>query len=329
MNNEIWVLAECAGDAVRKDSLEAVGLGKTFKMATVALLIGAGTAPAREAVIAQGVGELRVIDAPELAAFDAARFAGLVGEAASAGVPAMTLAAQSPNGIALGPRLAALWDCAFVPNIVSVSPAEPSGCRAVQAAYGGKVHVARQLAAGKPVVLGTLPGSIGVGPDVKRPAGGTTLLEATEMPPACTRVVGFKKADPREVGLDEADAIVAGGRGYGSEEGLSTLWRLADALGAAPAGSKPLFDNGWIPRTRFVGQSSGRKLAPGLFVAAGVSGSNYFLGGMKDARTIVAINKDKGAPLMKAADLAVVGDVADVVPALAEALERRRNKEVG
>ena len=107
------------------------------------------------------------------------------------------------------------------------------------------------------------------------------------------------------------------------------LEEAAGALGAAVGGSKPAVDRGWIVPRRLIGQSSGRRLAPKLFIAVGVSGSSHFTEGMKGSDSIVVINKDKGAPLMSLADLAVVGDLHEILPALTTHLALRQSAPQG
>ena len=123
------------------------------------------------------------------------------------------------------------------------------------------------------------------------------------------------QADPSEIGLDEAMVIVTGGRGMGSAENFKLLYQLAELLGGTVAGSLGAVDEGWISRNRLVGQT-GATVKPKLYIACGISGSIYHLMGMRDSKTIVAINKDRFAPIFKYADLGLVGDVLTLLPAI-------------
>lgn len=124
----------------------------------------------------------------------------------------------------------------------------------------------------------------------------------------------------QEVDLAAADRIVAVGRGIKEQEQLALVSRLASALGAEVAASRPVCDAGWLPMDRQVG-SSGQTVAPALYLALGISGAIQHIVGMKGSRTIVAINKDADAPIFEVADYGIVGDLFDVVPALIAALE--------
>lgn len=125
------------------------------------------------------------------------------------------------------------------------------------------------------------------------------------------------------VDLGQAERIVAVGRGIKSQENIALAERLARAMGAELAASRPICDNGWLPMERQIG-SSGQTVAPKLYVALGISGAIQHLVGMKGARTIVAINKDPDAPIFEVADYGIVGDLFDIVPALAAELEKSK-----
>jgi electron transfer flavoprotein alpha subunit len=130
----------------------------------------------------------------------------------------------------------------------------------------------------------------------------------------------FKEAK-QAVDLGQAERIVAVGRGIKSQENIAIAERLANAIGAEIAASRPICDSGWLPMDRQIG-SSGQTVAPKLYVALGISGAIQHLVGMKGARTIVAINKDADAPIFEVADYGIVGDLFEIVPALVAELER-------
>ena len=130
----------------------------------------------------------------------------------------------------------------------------------------------------------------------------------------------FKEAK-QAVDLGQAERIVAVGRGIKSQENIAIAERLAKAMGAEIAASRPICDSGWLPMDRQIG-SSGQTVAPKLYVALGISGAIQHLVGMKGARTIVAINKDADAPIFEVADYGIVGDLFEIVPALVSELEK-------
>jgi electron transfer flavoprotein alpha subunit len=128
----------------------------------------------------------------------------------------------------------------------------------------------------------------------------------------------------RAVDLTQAPIIVSVGRGIQEQSNIPVVEKLAEALGAELAASRPICDAGWLPMERQVG-SSGQTVTPKLYVAVGISGAIQHLVGMKGSKTIVAINKDPHAPIFEAADYGIVGDLFEVVPALIEALAKSKN----
>ena len=160
------------------------------------------------------------------------------------------------------------------------------------------------------------------------PHGGEAPVEdvAAEIPAHAQAARMLEQADAQSEGpkLEEADVIVAGGRGLGAAEGFELCERVAAALGGAVAATRAVVDAGWYPYAAQVGQT-GKTVAPKLYIAAGISGAIQHKVGMQGSGTIVAVNKDRHAPIFELADLGVVGDVNEVLPRLAELLEARRN----
>jgi electron transfer flavoprotein alpha subunit len=125
---------------------------------------------------------------------------------------------------------------------------------------------------------------------------------------------------PREMDLISADVIVAGGRGVAGPDGFALLERLAQRLGGALAASRAAVDAGWVPSHRQVGLS-GKTVAPRLYIACGVSGATHHVVGMKDSKSVIAINNDRSAPIFRMADVAILGDVAQVIPQVLQKLD--------
>jgi electron transfer flavoprotein alpha subunit len=131
---------------------------------------------------------------------------------------------------------------------------------------------------------------------------------------------------PCEMDLISADVIVAGGRGVGGPDGFAILERLAQKLGGALAASRAAVDAGWVPTHRQIGLS-GKTVTPRLYIACGISGATHHVVGMKDAKSVIAINSDRSAPIFKIADVAILGDIHQVIPRLLEKLEEAGARE--
>ena len=146
---------------------------------------------------------------------------------------------------------------------------------------------------------------------------------APQLTPSRLRPLELFREAARAVDLTAAEIIVSVGRGIKEADNIPVVQKLADALGAELAASRPICDSGWLPMERQVG-SSGQTVAPKMYLAVGISGAIQHLVGMKGSKTIVAINKDANAPIFEVADYGIVGDLFQVVPALVEEIQRAK-----
>ncbi|MEA2284667.1 MAG: electron transfer flavoprotein alpha subunit [Solirubrobacteraceae bacterium] len=146
-----------------------------------------------------------------------------------------------------------------------------------------------------------------------------------ELSPWSTRATMVTRGEQRgaDVNIEDADVLVAGGRGLGKKEGFEALQELASALGGAVAATRAVVDAGWYPYAAQIGQT-GKTVAPKLYLAAGISGAIQHKVGMQSSENIVAINKDGNAPIFEFSDLGIVGDLNKIVPKLTEAVKARK-----
>src|SRR5207245_5611172 len=193
----------------------------------------------------------------------------------------------------------------------------------VRQLFQGKINSDVQFAGEPPYFASMQAGAYRAGQAEAGSAPVETFAPSISASDIRGRPLELFRESARAVDLTAADIIVSVGRGIKEAENIPIVQKLADALGAELAASRPICDNGWLPMERQVG-SSGQTVAPKMYVAVGISGAIQHLVGMKGSKTVVAINKDANAPIFEVADYGIVGDLFQVVPALVDELKKSR-----
>ena len=224
--------------------------------------------------------------------------------------------ANTSLGKDLAPRLAVKLEAGCLMDCVKLdtSSGELTATRPV---YAGKALVDVKFNSGKKVI--TIRPNVFKAQSTDGSSVDVTVNEVSS-PNLKSRVVEFKKSEGK-LDVAEADIIVSGGRGMKGAEHFNLIEELADSLGAAVGASRAVVDAGWRPHGEQVGQT-GKTVSPSLYVACGISGAIQHLAGMSSSKYIVAINKDKDAPIFTIADFGIAGDVFDVLPALTEEIKK-------
>jgi len=227
--------------------------------------------------------------------------------------PEFLLLPNSVNGLDYAPAIANKLGLPYVSDAVDVE--FDGGLTATREMYGSKVETTIEVAEGPYAVSirgGEWPAAEGVGDADVSEFDFTPDEDAIR-----SNVTGFEEVAGGDVDISEAEFLVSIGRGIEEEENLPLIEALVDATGATLSSSRPIVDNGWLPKNRQVGQS-GKTVTPKVYLAIGISGAVQHVAGMKGAETIIAVNTDPDAPIFDIADYGVVGDLFDVVPALIE-----------
>jgi electron transfer flavoprotein alpha subunit len=322
----VLAFAEVRGGELRKVALEVVTAARALADAeggeVHALLLGApGIASKAEQLARHGADVVLVVEHPALANHSAEVAAATAAARAKDGGYDAVVFSASAQGKDLAPRVAAKLGVPMVADVLSFERSQ-SGIAASHSAYASKVVQTLTLSA-KPAILSLRPGAFT--PVAKAKAGRVESI-APAMDPASARVVVKEMVQGRSGRLDlgEAPVVVSGGRGLKAAENFRLLEELADAFGNAAVGAtRAVADDGWRPQSDQIGQT-GRTVSPQLYVAVGISGAIQHLTGMRTAKTIVAINRDKEAPIFKVADYGIVGDALEVVPALTAAVREAK-----
>lgn len=311
--SKILIIAEHANGRLNPATAKCVSCAATIAGASIdiAVLAADAAAVAAEAAALQGVSRVIKVDNPAnaepVASLLAPQVAALAADYTHVFGPSTTF------GKDLMPRVAALLGVGQLSDIMAAESAH----RFRRPVYAGNAIVTVEAATDRKVVA-----TVRVASFQPAAAGGAAAVEAANLNvelPAHTRFVGRSAAATGRPDLQTAARVVSGGRAVGSAENFQIIVGLADKLGAAVGASRAAVDAGYAPNDLQVGQT-GKIIAPELYVAVGISGAIQHLTGIKDARTIVAINKDAEAPIFEVADIGLVGDLFTVIPELEKAL---------
>jgi electron transfer flavoprotein alpha subunit len=324
---------------VQPASWEALGLAKSLGTAS-AIIFGSGVDPIAKSAFEYGADEVFVADDAALTDYRAEPYAATLSALASSQNPDLILFPTTARTRELAAMTAIDLNTGVLTDI---SGLEANGDQliATRPIYEGKV-LEKTICSGKPV-MATIRGRAFPKPEPD-PSKSGTAANVEVNSDALTTVEGYS-ASESAVNLGDAGVIVSGGRGVsnnpslqppaGMDEKQAELWRahqgfalvteLAQVLGGAVGASRAAVDAGYIPYSHQVGQT-GKVVTPDLYIACGISGAIQHLVGMRNAKVIVAINKDSDAPIFKQARYGVVGDLFQIVPALTEALRKKLGK---
>jgi electron transfer flavoprotein alpha subunit len=311
--SKILLIAEHDGAALKPSTAKCVTCASQIEGAElhVAVFAADAGAVAKEAAALDGVAKVITVEnaANEhaLAAVLAPQIVALAADYSYVFGPSTTF------GKDLMPRVAALLGVNQLSEIMSVEGTHTFK----RAIYAGNGVVTVEAPADAKVVA-----TVRIASYQAASGGNAAAVEAASVAaeiPAHTRYVGLEAGESDRPDLLSATKVVSGGRALGSTEGFDIIYALADKLGAGVGASRAAVDAGYVPNEMQVGQT-GKIIAPDLYIAIGISGAIQHLTGIKDAGTIVAINKDEEAPIFEVADIGLVADLFSVVPELTEAL---------
>jgi electron transfer flavoprotein alpha subunit len=311
------VLALVEHDAGLLDelSLQALSLARDLGGPLHALTIGR---PGTE-LGAYGVETLHIVEDDRLSAYAPAAWAACLERPLDQLSPATVVAAGTNRGNEVLGHLAARRDLPFAANVIAVG----SDDSVTRVRWGGSLLEEARIH-GELKLLTVAPHMV----EASAVNGASATVEPLEAEvdeaDLVVRVVEHAETPSAGISLAEAKVVVSGGRGVGSADGFGMLEELAGLLNAAVGCSRVVTMAGWRPHTDQVGQT-GTKVAPDLYIACGISGATQHIAGCKGAKKILAINSDAEAPILASADYAVIGDLAEVVPAITAELRKAQS----
>ena len=310
----VLVFCEVKDGKLKKASREALSIARKLGAGDVAAF-------ATDRTIASDAGAYGVkkLFAATIGPYQTEIYTSALEQAIKQMQPSVVLFAGTSNGRDLAPRIAARLNVGVASDIDRL---EWTGgkLRARRPVYSGKAFATVEVT-GNPAIATTRPNAF-----PEEQAGGVAAQVVEIAAPsvdAKAKLIDTKASEAGELTIAEADIIVSGGRGLKEAANFSLIRDLAHAIGGAVGASRATVDAGWIDHQHQVGQT-GRVVSPNLYIAAGVSGAIQHLAGMSSSKHIVAINKDPEAPIFRVADLGVVGDLFQIVPALTEEVKKAK-----
>jgi len=314
----VLAVLEQRDGALRKISYEVVTAARRIGETVEGVVCATGAVTGADHLGRFGADKVVTLTHAAFAKYNPEGCAQAIAERAKAGGYAAVLFAASATGKDLAPRVAAKLGVGLAADCTEIA-AEGGAIVATRPVYAGKALLKVKVTA-KPAVVSLRPN---VFTPVERPKAGTAETVATAVTAGRVQVREVKAAEAGALDVAEAQIVISGGRGLKEPANFKVLEELAHAFGgqAAVGASRAVVDAGWRAHADQVGQT-GKTVSPTLYIAVGISGAIQHLAGMRTSKVIVAINKDKDAPIFKVADYGVVGDLFEVVPKLTEEIKK-------
>lgn len=326
MAHDILVLVEHAAGKIDSitTQLLAVGsrLAEQLGVKLVGAVIGHGLESVAPALQGGGMDKLVLVDDPDLNLPSGEVQATVMAEVARQIDPRLVLIGYSLVGMELTPAIATKLGMNAWTNCVNVELRD-GAVTVTRPLFDSTMHAEIALEENETAMIALQKGSFAARESTAKQATVELLSVDVKNIPSRSKVLEITEEPRGDVDIAKAEIIVSVGRGIGNEDKIHFTAELAEALDGVLACSRPIVDVGWLPRERQVG-ASGKTVAPKVYVACGISGAIQHLTGMRDAKRIIAINKDPNAPIFQVAHVGVVGDLFEIVPALTKAAKEAK-----
>ena len=331
----VYVFAEQRGGVIQSVAYELLGKARDLADAlgekVVAMLVGYNVKSEAKNLIEMGADEVLVADNAELFDYLTEQYSQVVYQMIMDRKPGIVLYGATTIGRDLAPRLASRLktgltaDCTKL-EIATVEETGEKQFRSTRPAFGGNLMATILCPNTRPQMSTVRPGVMQKRVrEVGRQGVVTEFVPKFDASKFKVRVLETIKEEKSTVDISEAKILVSGGRGVHNKEGFDKLQDLANVLGGQVSSSRAMVDNGVMPHERQVGQT-GKTVRPNLYMTCGISGAIQHLAGMEESEFIIAINKDKFAPIFSVADLGIVGDLHKIIPMLTERLKKEVEK---
>ncbi|WP_321515235.1 electron transfer flavoprotein subunit alpha/FixB family protein [Marinifilum fragile] len=322
----IYVFIEQREGVIQNVALELLGqarkLADELNDKVYAMFLGHNIADQAQSLIARGADEVIVVDAPELAEYTTEPYTQAICQIIEDRKPESMLIGATTLGRDLGPRVSARVETGLTADCTKIEVGENKELLMTRPAFGGNLMATIVCKNHRPQMGTVRPGVLFAMDADENRAGDIVNYEVKfKSEKFKVKLLETVKEDSDLIDITEARILVSGGRGIGNEEGFKAMDGLANVLDAEVSASRAMVDAGYIGHERQVGQT-GKTVRPDLYFAFGISGAIQHVAGMEDSDLIIAVNKDKDAPIFQVADLGIVGDAKQIIKKLTERLEK-------
>ena len=322
----VYVFIEQREGIIQNVALELLSkareLADALNEKVYAMLLGHDLTTQAQECIAYGADTVLRVDAPELATYVTEPYAQAIYQIIRDNKPSIVLIGATTIGRDLGPRLSARVETGLTADCTGLEVSEERDLLMTRPAFGGNLMATIICKEHRPQMSTVRPGVMRMGQRDENRKGTIEDVKINfDKSKFRVRVIETVKESKNLIDITEAKVLISGGRGVGNAEGFDMLRAMAGTIGAEVSASRAMVDAGVLGHERQVGQT-GKTVRPDLYFAMGISGAIQHLAGMEESEYIIAINKDKFAPIFNVADLGIVGDVRKIVPLLTEKLKR-------
>ena len=324
---DVYVFVEQRDGVIQKVAVELLGkareLADHLNEKVIALLLGYEVAGQAQELIAYGADVVLCADERELVQYTTEPYAQAITQIVRERKPSVVLIGATTIGRDLGPRLSARLETGLTADCTGLDISDDRDLLMTRPAFGGNLMATIICKEHRPQMSTVRPGVMRAKAKDESRKGIVEQVKINfDKSKFRVKVLETVKEQKNRIDITEAKVLVSGGRGVGNREGFEMLGKLAGTLNAEVSASRAMVDAGVMPHDRQVGQT-GKTVRPNLYFAMGISGAIQHLAGMEESDLIIAVNKDKFAPIFNVADLGIVGDVKKIVPLLAEKLAKK------
>ncbi len=328
----VWTIAEENRGKIKEVSYELLARGRKLAdklgVDLASVLLGSNISESElKQLIYRGADKVYVVDAPELGNFIAENYSNVLVDLINKYKPEIIIAGATTSGRTLMPYVSVRVNAGLTADCTGLDiEEETKNLLQTRPAIGGNILATIKTPNNRPQMATVRVKSSRPAPIDKSRSGEIINIKLRqELIDGRVERIGFRKAEGETVGIQDADIVVAGGRGLKKGENFRLIRELAEKLGGVIGASRDAVDRGWVSYPHQVGLS-GKTISPKLYIAIGISGAIQHLAGIKTADTVVAINSDPDAQIFKVSDFGIVGDLFEVIPLLNERLAKKGDK---